>query len=86
MKEASHITVPVLVMHSSHHVNGCSWTPAFQHGDAVLDPSMIARHGQKLGKNPVIATIDSGLHDLILSAKPIRDAAYDTIFKFIRTH
>ena len=67
-------------------MSGCDWTPDFQHGDAVLDPAMLQKVGLTLGHNPVVATIDSGLHDLILSARPVRDAAYDTKFHFIRTH
>lgn len=85
-RKGKNIKVPILVMHSSRKVDGCSWTPAFQHGDAVLDPVMLQKRAMKMGHNPVVATIDSGLHDLILSAKPVRDAAYDTIFHFIRTH
>lgn len=32
------------------------------------------------------ATVDSGLHDLILSAPRIRRAVYDHIFTFLRRH
>ena len=32
MKKAEHITVPVLVMHSSRRVEGCGWTPEFRKG------------------------------------------------------
>lgn len=86
MREAAHITVPVLVMHSSDAVRGCDWTPAFQHGDAVLDPAMIAARGRKLGRSPRVVTITGGLHDLILSELPVRRAAYDSIFAFIRRY
>lgn len=84
MKKAGHITVPVLVMHSSRKVDGCSWTPAFQSGDAVLDPAEIQKRGKKLGRDPQVSTIDDGLHDLILSSPSAREAAYDTIFRFIK--
>lgn len=84
MKKYKNLTVPVLVMHSSRKVDGCNWTPEFQNGDAVLDPAMLQARGMKIGAT--VCTIDSGLHDLILSRKPVRDAAYDTIFRFIRTH
>jgi alpha-beta hydrolase superfamily lysophospholipase len=86
MKEAQNITIPVLVMHSDTAIHGCSWAPDFQHGDAVLDPAMIARRGAKLGKNPKVITIYGGLHDLILSDKKVREAAYDSLFNFINTH
>lgn len=86
MKNASHIVVPILVMHSSKHIEGCNWEPDFQNGDAVLDPEMLQKRGEKLGHDRVVCTIDSGLHDLILSREPVRNAAYDTIFGFIRSH
>lgn len=80
------LTVPLLVMHSSRRIEGCSWTPEFQTGDAVLDPEMIGKQALKIGRERQIAVIDSGLHDLILSREDVRNAAYDTIFQFIRTH
>lgn len=86
MKKKHCITVPILIMHSSRKIDGCQWTPEFQTGDAVLDPAMIQKRGKELG-NPskrVVCTIDSGLHDLILSEPAARRAAYDSIFKFIR--
>lgn len=86
MKKGKNITIPVLVMHSSRKIDGCNWTPEFQTGDAVLDPAMIQKRGEKLGLTREVCTIDSGLHDLILSRKDIREAAYDTIFSFIRRH
>lgn len=86
MKHHKDIKVPILVMHSSRKIDGCNWSPEFQTGDCVLDPEMLQKRGEQLGSVRQVATIDSGLHDLILSRKPVRDAAYDTIFRFIRMH
>ncbi len=86
MKKRANISVPVLVMHSSRKIDGCGWTPEFQTGDCVLDPFMIQARGEKLGHVRQVCAIDSGLHDLILSEPTPREAAYDTIFNFIRTH
>lgn len=86
MKKAEWITVPLLVMHSSRKVSGCGWTPEFQHGDAVLDPAMLQKRGEKLGPLHATSTIEGGIHDLILSESEACEAAYDTIFRFIRTH
>lgn len=83
------IKVPLLVMHSSRKVDGCNWTPEFMTGDAVLDPFEIQKIGVTLGEDlrqTVVCTIDSGLHDLILSEPRPREAAYDSIFRFIRQH
>lgn len=89
MDKSHCITVPLLVMHSSRRVTGCNWEPDFQYGDCVLDPRQIEARGRRLGYDPTrteVCAIDSGIHDLILSARPYRDAAYDTIFSFIRRH
>lgn len=86
MRKAKNISVPILVMHSSRKIDGCNYTPVFQTGDAVLDPFQIQARGVKLGHERQVCAIDSGLHDLILSKLESRDAAYDTIFSFIRTH
>lgn len=86
MKKAKNIAVPILVMHSSRKIEGCNYTPEFQTGDAVLDPAMLQKRGEKLGNTREVCAIDSGLHDLILSNEKARNAAYDTIFSFIRRH
>lgn len=84
MRHAKDIEVPILVMHSSRKISGCSWTPEFQTGDCVLDPFEIQKQGEKLGHVRMVCAIDSGLHDLILSEPRPRRAAYDSIFYFLR--
>jgi len=86
MKKRKNITVPILVMHSSRKIDGCNWNPEFQTGDAVLDPEMLQKRGERLGaaERRMVCAIDSGLHDLILSSPEVRRAAYDTIFTFLR--
>ncbi|MDE7179958.1 MAG: alpha/beta hydrolase [Muribaculaceae bacterium] len=86
MKKCENIKVPILVMHSSRKIDGCNWTPEFQTGDAVLDPAMIQARGERLGTERMVCTIDSGLHDLILSEPKAREAAYDTMFRFLRIY
>lgn len=84
MKRGRRISIPVLVMHSSRKIDGCGWTPEFQTGDAVLNPFEIEKRGRRMGSNPRVCAIDSGLHDLILSEPKAAAAAYDTIFRFLR--
>lgn len=80
------IAVPVLVMHSSRRYESCGWDSVCMTADIVLDPEEIARRGHRLGDKVCVCAIDSGIHDLILSLRPHRDAAYDSIFRFIRSH
>lgn len=85
MKKGATMQIPLLVMHSSRKIDGCNWTPEFQTGDCVLDPFQIEARGKKIGRadRRMVCAIDSGLHDLILSRRPVRDAAYDSIFRFL---
>ena len=88
-KKRKNIQVPLLVMHSSRKIDGCGWTPEFMTGDCVLDPFAIQKIGVTLGsdlRRTEVCAIDSGLHDLILSCPVPREAAYDSIFSFIRRH
>lgn len=87
MKNRNNISVPLLVMHSSRKINGCNYTPVFQTGDCVLDPQMLQQRGMEIKgmrRDVEVCAVDSGLHDLILSRLEVRDAAYDSIFSFIR--
>lgn len=86
MRKRKNISVPILVMHSSRKIDGCGWTPQFQTGDCVLDPFMIKSRGEKLGRFKEVCAIDSGIHDLILSEPAPREAAYDSIFCFIKRY
>lgn len=86
LKHRKDVNVPILVMHSSRKIEGCNWTPEFQTGDCVLDPHMIQKIGSTLGTVREVATIDSGIHDLILSELKPRKATYDTIFSFLRRY
>lgn len=88
-KHRENIVVPLLVMHSSRKIDGCDWTPEFQTGDCVLNPFAIQKIGVTLGadlRKTEVCAIDSGLHDLILSAPAHRQAAYDSIFSFMRRY
>lgn len=88
MKKRANIRVPILVMHSSRKVSGCVWTPDFQYADCVLDPDMIQERGVCLANDSLrmVCTVDSGMHDLILSELPHRTQAYNTIFTFLRKY
>ncbi len=83
LKKGGNINVPILLMHSSGSVSGDKWTPDFQKNDAVLNVDDISRIGRKLGRNVTEDTIPDGLHDLMLSAKPAREKAYNDIFNWL---
>ncbi len=77
------IMVPILLMHSDKSVSGDEWTPEFQTCDAVLNVDDISRYGSALGPLVTEYTAPGGLHDLILSSPPVREAVYQQIFRFL---
>lgn len=81
----SWITAPILLMSSGHSVYGDKWTPAHQHGDAVLNVEDIRRYGAALGPDVTSYKFEGGLHDLVLSDQTVADAVYRTIFDWLAT-
>lgn len=77
----SDITVPILLMHSSKSVDG----KHASEGDAVLNVKDIIRWGRRLGPNITEVTVPGGLHDLILSKPAIREAVYNSMFRWLKS-
>ncbi len=80
------ITIPVLLMCSDKSVYGNEWSPEYNRGDAVLDVEEISRYGRRLGNNVQEVVVKDGLHDLLLSRKPVRDATYDYMFWWLKSN
>lgn len=80
------INIPVLLLHSARSIGGKVWTPAHNAADAVLDVSDISRIGRELGPHVTEATVEGGLHDLLLSTDSVRAALYSYIFNWLSRH
>lgn len=81
------IQCPILVMSSDKSFEeGNDWKEEYRHADVVLDVKEIHKYGAKLGKNVTHKYIKDGMHDLILSEKPVRDEAYKTIFEWLKAN
>lgn len=61
------LQMPVLAMHSDH-------------ADIVLDARDIARLAPTLGAQVEVAAFPGGLHDLVLSPEPVREAVFRRLF------
>ncbi|KAA2258550.1 alpha/beta hydrolase [Solihabitans fulvus] len=70
------IRVPVLVLHSARSLlHGKRWTAEAMTADTVLDVEQIARWAPSLGHDVTVVAVDGGMHDLFLSAEPVRERA-----------
>ena len=81
----ANIKVPILLIRSNISVYGNEWDKDFNRGDAVLDVNDISYYGRKLGPNVKELVVKEGLHDIILSRKPIREAVYKYMFNWLES-
>lgn len=77
------IRIPILLMYSSQSYSGSEWSPGAQKSDAVLDVKDIKGFGVKLGTDVTAVRVNGGLHDLILSDAPVREAVYRYLFSWL---
>ena len=82
--KGSHITVPVLLLHSSKSFKSKKYSPEVQQADVVLDIEDMKRIGPNLGNKVQLISIDNGQHDLFLSTKKVRERAFEEMFSWLK--
>ncbi len=81
------IDAPVLAMMSTRSVTPTkNWDDAYLSADTVLDVERLAPASIKLGKLVTLARIEDGMHDLVLSRKPVRENAYRQITRWAKAY
>ena len=77
------LPLPVLVLHSDRTGRGRKWSDDFHRADIVLDVAHIRQLSPGLGSEVTVQAIAGGIHDLFLSALPVRAAAYQAVFEWL---
>lgn len=80
------IQIPILVMHSDHTFTKGDPDSLSRRCDVVLDVADIRTYGRRLGPDVTVVSVAGGLHDLILSAPPVRTALYTYLFDWLDSH
>jgi alpha-beta hydrolase superfamily lysophospholipase len=80
------IRVPILVLMSARSMNGPFWKDAMHTADVVLDVRTMAARAGTLGSSVAIEKIEGGLHDVLLSERAVREAAYDRLRHWVRAY
>ncbi|MEU6998569.1 alpha/beta hydrolase [Nonomuraea sp. NPDC046570] len=80
------VDVPVLVLTSAKGMRLRVFTPEARTADLVLDPRQIARWSTSIGSHVTCVRIPEGLHDLVLSAEPVRKQVFDEIDRWTRAY
>lgn len=78
------IDVPVAMLLSARSALTLRWSDEFTRADSVLEVDAVARAGLKLGPEVTIMRIDGAIHDIFLSAKEPRAAAYAALDRWVR--
>lgn len=73
------IEVPILVLTSDRTAYFFNWTPEAMNVDVVLDVDRIGRAAAGLGRHLTLVRIKGAVHDVLLSAAPVRAAAFEEI-------
>jgi alpha-beta hydrolase superfamily lysophospholipase len=79
----STIDIPTLILHSCNSVYGDEWSEDYLKGDGVLNVKDIAKIGAELGPSVELIEIREALHDVFLSAPPVRNSAFQKMFTWI---
>ncbi|WP_460339564.1 alpha/beta hydrolase [Actinoallomurus acanthiterrae] len=78
------IDVPILAMSSTTTVRGKN--ADFSTGDGVLNADDIAYLSTRLGRHVTCVRVESGLHDLVLSAEPVRKKVFDELERWMTAY
>jgi alpha-beta hydrolase superfamily lysophospholipase len=78
-----HIAKPVLVMHSDRSIKPKKWTDDLFAADAVLNVDDIHKYARNISTKVKIVEIPGGMHDLVLSRKPVRENVYKELFGYL---
>src|SRR5581483_11272155 len=78
------IDVPVLVMASARSVREKDDDVTL--GDLVLNADDIARWSTRLGPHVTCVRIDGALHDVVLSAEPVRKKAFAELERWMTAY
>jgi alpha-beta hydrolase superfamily lysophospholipase len=80
------IEVPVLVLLSARFTPPVRWSAEMMSTDAVIDVVGVARRSVDLGGTVTIERIEGALHDVTLSAAPVRDVVWAATARWLRAY
>ena len=75
--------VPTLTLCSSHSYLGEDYSPAADTADTVLDVDQIQRWAPTLSDETEVQVIDGARHDVFLSERHAREAAFKAVFGWL---
>jgi alpha-beta hydrolase superfamily lysophospholipase len=84
IRKGVEITVPILVMYATESSWPEQWDDILLRTDSVLDVADIDRLTECLGTDVTEIRVQDGMHDLVLSSKPVRERVYQELFAWLK--
>ena len=76
------LDMPLLVLTSSRSAHPREWDPSCSRADIVLDVRQIRKWAHTLASHVTLVNVEGALHDVTLSRKEVREAAFDEITRW----
>ncbi|HMR49361.1 MAG TPA: alpha/beta hydrolase [Arachnia sp.] len=80
------IDCPVLVLTSAHSDFSRKWHEGLMTADVVLNVDRIAARVHQLGRHVTLVRIEGAVHDIVLSAAPVREIFFDEVERFLAAY
>lgn len=80
------VDVPVLVLAAAKGLRVRDFVPEARSADVVLDPRQIARWSTSVGPHVTCVRIQDGVHDLVLSAEPVRKQVFAELDRWMAAY
>lgn len=83
LHQHSNISIPILCMHAAKSSKPKKYNKKAKSTDTVLQVKHMKKLSPKLGNQVTVLAIKGGLHDLFLSAQPVRKKAFSGMFDWL---
>jgi alpha-beta hydrolase superfamily lysophospholipase len=83
LHEGLQVSCPTLLMHAAISTHARSLHDDIRRADAVLDVEHMRRYGPGIGKGVTMLAVEGGMHDLMLSAAPVRERVFAELFAWL---
>ncbi|WP_233188251.1 alpha/beta hydrolase [Actinomyces qiguomingii] len=80
------VRCPVLSLGAARSHLSVTWTADSRSTDTVVDADATARRAIGLGKLVTVARFDDAVHDVVLSAPPVREQVYSALRRWLRAY
>ena len=80
------IPVPVFTWLSTRSLLVPRWSPDMMKADVAIDVNIVAARVHQLGKLVTLSRIENAMHDVVLSARPVRNHAFDELPRWLKPY